>query len=54
MPSCSLVWLFKQIHLQLINIRDSKSEVFSPTSLQRWWQQYKHAVGPLLNLEAAQ
>jgi hypothetical protein len=30
MPSCSLVWLFEQIHLHLINIRDENSEVFSP------------------------
>jgi hypothetical protein len=30
MPSCSLAWLFKQIHLHLINIRDTNSEVFSP------------------------
>jgi hypothetical protein len=30
MPGCSLAWLFKQIHLHLINIRDANSEVFSP------------------------
>jgi hypothetical protein len=30
MHSCSLAWLFKQIHLHLINIRDVNSEVFSP------------------------
>jgi hypothetical protein len=30
MPGCSLVWLFEQIHLHLINNRDANSEVFSP------------------------
>jgi hypothetical protein len=30
MPSRSLAWLFKQIHLHLINIREANSEVFSP------------------------
>jgi hypothetical protein len=30
MPGHSLVWLFEQIHLHLINIRDANSEVISP------------------------
>jgi hypothetical protein len=30
MPGHSLAWLFEQIHLHLINIRDANSEVFSP------------------------
>jgi hypothetical protein len=29
MPGCSLAWLFEQIDLDLINIRDANSEVFS-------------------------
>ncbi len=41
MPGCSLAWLFKQIHLLLINIRDANCEVFPLTNLQRLWQQYK-------------